>query len=168
VLVQQRNVPPLKTVGGEGTFGLLLMVLVVLPACYFIPGSDAGSRYENSLDSVVMISNSYVLIALCLAYVFAITINHACAVSITKRLSALHRCLLDTTSLLLVWIVQLILYYSISEEVGEAWTNWSFMQLGGFLLVMLGTYLFHRFTAQLWSMGYSAAASYGGGYGEVK
>jgi hypothetical protein len=38
VLLKKRRYPPLNVVGMEGVFGILLMVLVVLPLLYIIPG----------------------------------------------------------------------------------------------------------------------------------
>jgi hypothetical protein len=38
LLLKQRRYPPLNVVGMEGVFGLLLMIVIVLPLIYFIPG----------------------------------------------------------------------------------------------------------------------------------
>ena len=44
---------------------------------------------------------------------------------------------------LLVWIATIVLYYVTPEDerensAGEEWTNWSYMEAGGFLLITFG------------------------------
>ena len=46
------NVAPLKIVGAEGVFGSLMMLCVMLPAVYFIPGKDGRGLHEDSLDTL--------------------------------------------------------------------------------------------------------------------
>ena len=55
----------------EGVFGAAMMVVVVLPAIYFIPGSDNGS-YENFIDAFLMIGNNVYLLLFILLYLFSI------------------------------------------------------------------------------------------------
>jgi len=51
------NAAPLVVVGFEGLWGTLLMIFVIFPWAYIIPGSDNGSL-ENVYDSWVMAQNS--------------------------------------------------------------------------------------------------------------
>lgn len=39
----------------EGTFGAIMMIVIVLPAVYVIPGSDYGGRYENAFNAMAQI-----------------------------------------------------------------------------------------------------------------
>ncbi|OQS08022.1 Drug/Metabolite Transporter (DMT) Superfamily [Thraustotheca clavata] len=49
--------PPMIVIGMEGIWGSLLMLLVVLPLAYAIPGGDNG-HLEDFFDSFVMMQNS--------------------------------------------------------------------------------------------------------------
>ena len=55
--LKNRNIAPLKVVGMEGFFGLIIMIFIILPVLYFIPGKDGG-RYENSLEAFKMMSEN--------------------------------------------------------------------------------------------------------------
>ena len=43
-----------------------------------------------------------------------------------------------------VWVVEVALYYITSGFVGQAWTVWSWLQLGGFALLLLGTFIYNN------------------------
>lgn len=49
---------PLKIVGFEGVFGSLMMLGVLLPAAYFLPGPEGYGLHENTLDTLAMIKSS--------------------------------------------------------------------------------------------------------------
>jgi hypothetical protein len=49
---------PLKIVGFEGVFGSIMMIFVLLPAAYFLPGPEGLGLHENTLDTLEMIKNS--------------------------------------------------------------------------------------------------------------
>lgn len=49
---------PLKIVGFEGVFGTLMMVCVLLPAAYYLPGPEGYGLHENTPDTLEMIKNS--------------------------------------------------------------------------------------------------------------
>ncbi len=68
---------------------------------------------------------------------------------VSKYLSAVHRMLLNTSRVVLVWMIDLIIYYCFSKDNGEAWDNYSWMQLGGFLFLIAGSALYVR-AAQGW------------------
>eukprot|EP00762_Andalucia_godoyi_P006133 ANDGO_00321.mRNA.1 Uncharacterized protein C12G12.12 len=142
--VKKRKVPPLKVVGGEGMFGTLFMICIVLPVLYFVPGHDAGNRYENSVDSMVMIGNSATIAALISGYICSIAVYNYSGLTVTHRLSALHRCLIDACRTILVWGFELLMYYEIDAYYGEPWTDYSYLQLIGFALMVAGTFIYNR------------------------
>jgi len=66
-LLKGRNLAAMHIVGLEGSFGFLLMLFIVLPVLFFIPGSQKGpfkyDVYENSIDALYqMYYNSNILI----------------------------------------------------------------------------------------------------------
>lgn len=46
------EIAPLKIVGWEGVFGTLIMVLVLLPVVYFVPGEDGSGLHENTIETL--------------------------------------------------------------------------------------------------------------------
>eukprot|EP00042_Codosiga_hollandica_P020955 m.70382 g.70382 ORF g.70382 m.70382 type:complete len:415 (-) comp50132_c0_seq1:75-1319(-) len=142
-----RSFHPLHVVGLEGSFGSLIMLIIVLPVVYAIPGPQQSSMsrgsQENSIDAAYMIKNNYVLLILCVGYVLSIAFYNYCGLAVTKSLSAIHRTLIDALRTILVWIVDLLLFYAFkSPNYGEIWTNYGFLQLGGFGFVVFGTLLY--------------------------
>lgn len=55
------NMDPMKIVGFEGLYGMLLMVFVMMPIAYFLPGKEGRGLHENSLDTIEMVKNSKTL-----------------------------------------------------------------------------------------------------------
>jgi len=63
---------------------------------------------------------------------------------VSKYLSAVHRMLLNTSRVVLVWMIDLLIYYRFSKGNGEAWDVYSWMQLGGFALLIAGSAVYVR------------------------
>ena len=56
-----RDIPSIFLVGWEGIMGGSLCMIIFLPACYAIPGTDHGS-YENFINSLyMMFANGFIL-----------------------------------------------------------------------------------------------------------
>jgi len=145
VFVKRRNYPALNVVGMEGLYGTLLMSAVVLPALYFVPakGQILKNFSENSLEAFVQIYNSWFLLLFVLLYLVSIAFYNFFGLAVTKRLSAVHRTLIDACRTVVVWTIEIILYYSGLHKYGEGWEKNSYLQLGGFLLLVVGTVLYN-------------------------
>jgi len=144
--IKSRNYNPLNVVGMEGILGVVLMGLAILPALYFVPdvGLIGANFNEDSLDALVQIYNSVILIVFVLLYLLSIAFYNFFGLSVTKQLTAVHRTLIDACRTICVWIIEIILYYFVSHDYGESWnTPWSFLQLGGFVLLLLGTLIYN-------------------------
>eukprot|EP01128_Nolandella_sp_AFSM9_P009779 TRINITY_DN640_c8_g1_i1.p1 TRINITY_DN640_c8_g1~~TRINITY_DN640_c8_g1_i1.p1 ORF type:complete len:398 (+),score=78.51 TRINITY_DN640_c8_g1_i1:134-1327(+) len=138
---------PLAVVGMEGLSGVVLMTALILPTLYFLPATgEVGSNFhDNSLDAIVQIANSQFLLVMTILYLFSIAFYNFFGLSVTKALTVVHRTLIDALRTIVVWLVNLIVYYVAGESYGEAWvTPWSFLQLGGFALLILGTLLYNE------------------------
>lgn len=61
----------------------------------------------------------------------------------TKKLTAVHRTLVDALRTILVWGVDLFIYYLIDESFGESWNHYSYVQVLGFMLLLLGTTIYN-------------------------
>jgi len=142
-LMKVDEASPYVVCGLEGAWGCLFM-LIAFPICYFIPGSDKGSM-ENVWDAIVMLNNSGPLTAYFLITLVSVAAYNACAEEITGILSSIWKAILDNFRTITVWVLDLILFYSLSSGVyGEKW-EWpgSYVQLGGMLTLFFGTLVYN-------------------------
>lgn len=137
-LLKGLNVPRLQLVGYEGIWGSCIMMLLFVPM-YFIPGKDAGS-YENILDSSTMIENGSGLTHAVLLYTLSCACYNLCAVCVTGALSAVHRTMFMALRTLIVWCVDLTVFYMVDPNIawGESWSVYSYVQLIGFVVLVTG------------------------------
>jgi len=138
-LLEDMDMEPLLIVGVEGLWGTLVMLLVVYPVLWIIPGSDHGHA-EDGVDTLALIKNSSTLMAMTLGFMFSCATYNVSGMLVTSALSGVMRVMLEATRTLCIWVFGLAWHYGVNPDssFGEAWTNWSFLQLFGFFLLMLG------------------------------
>ena len=134
------EVDPLEVVGWEGVFGTLLSAFVMLPICAHVGGQDNGVA-EDTIDSLVMLGNSPVLIAMCAAFTLSLALMNNYSQVLSKNLSAVVRMLVSTCRVVVVWVIGIIIY-SFDPDLGEAWDRWCWMQLAAFIVLVGGTFLY--------------------------
>lgn len=137
---------PVCLVGFEGLWGLFYFVFLA-PILSLTPASDlpiSAVWHENFYDSVVQISNSSTLLLFVLGYMVAILAYNVSANFVTQSLSAVVRSILEACRTLGVWFVGLVLFYvggtCGTRAIGEQWTPWSYLELAGFAVLLLGTF----------------------------
>eukprot|EP00747_Dinoflagellata_sp_TGD_P183964 gnl/TRDRNA2_/TRDRNA2_39224_c1_seq1.p1 gnl/TRDRNA2_/TRDRNA2_39224_c1~~gnl/TRDRNA2_/TRDRNA2_39224_c1_seq1.p1 ORF type:complete len:427 (+),score=76.24 gnl/TRDRNA2_/TRDRNA2_39224_c1_seq1:44-1324(+) len=140
--VKTYKAPPEQVVGSEGLWGIMIMI-IMLSVMYVLPGNDAGS-YENALDSIYMLGGSGELLGFVLLYLVSISFFNFFGVSIAGRLSAVTRTINDALRTGIVWTVQLLLFYAGSTTYGQGLKDHSWMQLVGFLMLILGNLVNHK------------------------
>ena len=130
---------PVALVGFEGLWGLSYFV-VLAPILTFTPASSEAISiiwHEDFGDTFVMLSNSGMLCLLSFGYFVAILVYNISANFVTQCLSAVIRSILEACRVMGVWAVSLLLFYAFnSNTVGESWSNWSYLELFGFLILM--------------------------------
>lgn len=138
-LLKDVCLPPMKIVGYEGVWGCLACIFVVFPLVYAMPGSDNG-HMEDEGDSLVMLENNSSLQALVMLYIFSCATYNFSGMSVTSQLSAVHRTMLEATRTAFIWAVDLFVYYCVDSTInfGEAWMPYSWLQLVGFGLLIVG------------------------------
>jgi drug/metabolite transporter (DMT)-like permease len=137
------EVSPLELTGWEGVFGTIFCASIMLPAVNFIPGPNCGSQ-ENIFDTLYLLRYP-IISAACLTFIFALMIMNFLSQKITQLLSAVHRQLISSIRTLMVWGVDLVIYYFISRSVGESWeTKTSLIELAGFCCLVAGTFVYGR------------------------
>ncbi|KAF4744745.1 hypothetical protein FOZ63_000164 [Perkinsus olseni] len=141
-LLKSRRCPSSLVVGMEGIWGIASM-LVVLAAMSWVPGDDNGS-YENTRDSLYKLETSTTILTLMITYFLSISVFNLCGMTVARRLSSVHRTMLDSLRTMLVWIAQLSFYYIFgSSRYGTPWSAHSWLQLAGFLICVVGTLLYN-------------------------
>jgi len=141
LFLKSGNYTAFNVVGMEGMFGTIIMGLFVLPLCYYLPGDNLGS-YENIVDAFVQVGQAPGLLGLIIAYIFSIAFFNFFGLSVSKTLSTIHRTLIDACRTIFVWICSIILFYA-GTSFGEPWGKWSWLQLIGFLFLIVGTALYN-------------------------
>lgn len=145
LFLKKRNFHPLQVVGMEGFFGVIFMSVIVLPVLYYIPGDQNHHSYENSLDALLMIKNNAKLLVMSVLYICSIAFYNFFGLSVTKSLTAVHRTLVDACRTIVVWVVDLFIYYVFDKSFGEAWdSRYGIFQVDGFLFLLLGTALYNE------------------------
>lgn len=137
---------PLKVVGWEGFWGVL-MYLILLTVFQFIPchgdfssgwcPPPRGGLFENSIFAFHQMFNNIWIFVLSLGTICSIACFNSFGIATTKYGSAAQRATIDTSRTVLIWLFFLIVPTSSKEE-------FSFVQLGGFILLVIGTLLYNE------------------------
>lgn len=125
-------------IGFQGIFGVGIY-LVFLPIAYFIKcGGDLcpTGRLEDALMALRGLKENYVLLILVLILMVDISIYNTLGASVTKYASSANRATVNTTKVVFVWIFFLI--YG-----GENGEHFHWLQFGGFILIVIGTFTFN-------------------------
>jgi hypothetical protein len=143
--LKSKQLPPEFVVGVEGTFGMLMMLCITLPIVGVLPGQDGGGIHESAMDAAYLFSNSTPLMCMVLSYFVSIAFYNFCGLAVAKQLSSVHRCLIDACRTVLVWSIDLALFYGTSGKYGEQWDPvGSWIQLAGFIVLIYGSCLYYK------------------------
>lgn len=140
--ISQHDVPALLVPGFEGIFGLFYMIVLLLvfyqiPHLHGLTNDAAGNHFENSLDAFAQIRSSYVTTLGLSGYVCSIAFFNYFGASVTKHVNATTRMVLDNVRTVVIWAVDLII----------KWEQFQFMQVIGFILLLLGTAVYNEIVA---------------------
>ena len=120
------------------------MICIVLPIVAHLPGKDGGGVHESAVDAVHIATSSWQVAALVSSYWLSIAFYNFAGLAVAKSLSSVHRCLIDACRTILVWCVDLLLYYS-TKRFGEPWDpKASPIQLLGFCVLLFGTFTYYK------------------------
>ncbi|EIE24529.1 hypothetical protein COCSUDRAFT_65401 [Coccomyxa subellipsoidea C-169] len=139
-------VPPLLIVGWEGVFGTAIMVFLMLPIVYFLPGIDGEGLHENSIETLHMLFHSGPLLTVILVDMAALLLYNYAGMCVTGELGAVFRTVLETMRTMFVWLVDLLLFYTPLGfgKLGESWSVYSFIQAAGFAVLVCGTLVYSK------------------------
>jgi drug/metabolite transporter (DMT)-like permease len=144
-LLKNVKAEPSLIVGLEGFWGSIVCSLLLIPV-YYIPTTSAIGRkfHENTLDTFTMMGNSAQITCTFLLYVFAILGYNLFGMMVTQTFTAVHRTIMEAIRTACIWVTNLIIHYAIDPKYGEKWVTWSFMQVGGFCMLLLGMFVYNK------------------------
>lgn len=148
---QKKHLHPTHVTGLEGIWSFLIAALIILPVLNVTPGSSDGVLHEDIVDSFVMIKNNLGIIVSLLFVIIIDIIFTVISVYMTALTSAVTRILIELLGTILVWVFEIVSFKVIMSnpkwrpyaDLGEEWTNWSWLELGGYLILIIGLLIYH-------------------------
>jgi len=138
-LMKDVDLPGMQIIGWEGIWGTAMMLFVVYPLLFVCPGKDHGHA-EDVVDTFTMVKNNSHLFGLVLIYLCSCGSFNASGIAVTGALSATHRMMMDASRTSVIWVFGLTVHYRFNPNspYGEAWTSYSWLQLVGFAILVVG------------------------------
>ena len=153
---------PLEIVGLQGIWGTVIVLVICVPAAYFIQGDEfragidknnnALTSFESIVDTFYRVGKNSKLAALYFVYLFILFFFNIGVIAVVNYTSAINYTIVITVRSLLVWVIFLIVGAVVGPEgkegnysYAELWTNFSFLQLVGFIINLLATIINNRF-----------------------
>jgi drug/metabolite transporter (DMT)-like permease len=138
---------PLKVVGLEGLWGTI-MWCILLPIFQHIPCNIEDlcpfGVLEDSLRAIDDFSFNHNLIWLSVAVCFTMAMFNGFGVTVTKNASSAQRATIDTARTVLIWVFFMIV------EVRHKKEKFSWIQLLGFVFLVIGTLVFNEIVIVPW------------------
>ncbi|AET40027.1 Sly41p Ecym_5262 [Eremothecium cymbalariae DBVPG len=131
-LISRYPFDSLEVVGFEGLFGGAITLFFLLLGTFTIAWKDPSSPL-NLFQGLKDVSYSGNLMVSSFTIMISIAFYNFFGIAITNHMNATSRSTIDTSRTLLVWLVSLIL----------GWERFSFLQLIGFALSVVGTLIFN-------------------------
>lgn len=111
----------------------MLISLFFIITFYFIPGRDFGS-WENPLQATLQLGHNLQLLLAILCSSIVIGPFNYYGTNLTKYSSAMHRCLIDASRMLIVWLMSIIC----------GWEKFKIQQAIGYFLVLVGNLIYYE------------------------
>jgi len=143
-ILKDINMPALEIVGWEGIWGFILMIVVAFPFAFICPGDDPsplGGSLENFMDSFHQLFHSGTIAITCVIFVVAVLAYNIFGMLVTSQSSAIFRTILEAARTILIWFVMLIVA-ACHGPFGEVWCKWSWLELVGFILLTLSSFIY--------------------------
>ena len=142
VMSMDVGAPPLLLIGMEGFWGSLVCITCLYPLAYNLPGADHGSL-ENPFNTFCLLRNSEDIQWIFTLYFVSIFGYNICCALITFMLNSVWHAILDNFRPITVWSTDLFIFYSVSKSFGEPWTQYSYIQFIGMLVLLYGTAIYN-------------------------
>jgi len=139
-LLHEVDLHAVLIVGLEGLWGGLACSLLLI-GVNFVPEPYG----EDVLDTLYMLTHNGKIIGTGIAYALAILAYNMFGMYVTQTTSAVVRTILEGLRCACIWLTDLFIHYVITKDpkFGESWTQWSYLQLCGFLFLLLGMFVYN-------------------------
>lgn len=139
-IIKKYKVPPLQGVGWEGIFGFTFLFILLFPM-YFIPWHLPSSpdfwqyniRFEDAIDGLIQMGNNWQLLLANVGLIVSIAFFNFSGLTITQRMSATTRMVLDSVRTIFIWVFSLAIQ----------WQKFEPLQPVGYLVLFIGTCLYY-------------------------
>ncbi|KAK5096692.1 hypothetical protein LTR24_002454 [Lithohypha guttulata] len=133
-ILEKYALQPLKVVAWEGTFGLLVTLILQLILHFTVGTSERGQYgYFDAQEGYREVFNNRTIAVTSLMIMVSIGGFNFFGLSVTRSISATSRSIIDTCRTLFIWIVSL----------GLGWESFKWLQVAGFALLVYGTFTFN-------------------------
>ncbi|KAL0237519.1 hypothetical protein PCE1_000915 [Barthelona sp. PCE] len=140
-LLKSHDAPDALVVGCEGGWGSILCLVVFLPLAQLFKHKSWG---EDVIDDFYVLRTNFHIKVFTGIYFGCILGLNMFGMMITSALSATHRTLFEALRTVAIWVVDLGIYYWISKDFGEAWTIYSYLELFGFIVLVIATLIYNK------------------------
>jgi len=160
VLLKKQSYHPLNIVFMEGFWGIIFMYTLIIPIANITPQPKVQNPYtnhttdplsqiyhENFIDALMQMYNKPLFIVLEICILLSMAFFNFFGLTVTSKLTAVHRTLIDACRTIFVWGTQVILKIIdpvMFVNVGEDLSVYSLLQLGGFVLLIIGTLIYNE------------------------
>ena len=139
-IIKKYKVPPLQGIGWEGVFGFSVLFIFLFPM-FFIPWHLPASqdfwqdtlRFEDSIDGLTQIFKSPKLLVSTLGLMISIAFFNFSGLTVTQRMSATTRMVLDSVRTIFIWVFSLIV----------GWQSFEYLQPIGYTILFIGTCIYY-------------------------
>ncbi|XP_047525004.1 solute carrier family 35 member F6 [Pieris napi] len=136
--ISDLDIPPLQAVGWEGIFGFSMMSLLLF-VFYWVPplphfGYRPNGTIGDAIDGLVQIGNNNLLLCTVLGSVISVALSTFAGLSITKKVSATHRMVLDSIRTIVIWMVSVLV----------KWQEFYWLHIVGFAVLILSICNYNR------------------------
>jgi len=126
----------------EGLWGAVLCMVFFMPLAQWLPGKDGEGVHEDVWpEEFYMVWHSTPLLAITFAYGAIVLLFNVAGMVITEETEATTRNVLDAGRTLCVWLFTLLMNL-VAPQYGEAVGWFSFIELSGFIVLMLGMFVY--------------------------
>ncbi|OHS92941.1 Integral membrane protein [Tritrichomonas foetus] len=142
----QGTLGALEVTGNEGIMGFFILILIGFPFAFLCPGNDPSPMTKGSLeniwDTMLMVYHNPVLVGIFVIYIIFAGTYNVSAMLVLAFTSSMNEAITDAVRTLLVWVCMLI-SGAIGLPFGEPWNRYSWMELGGFILLVTGNFIYN-------------------------
>lgn len=132
---------PFMIIGLEGLVGTIISGSALI-AVNYMGGSDVGGVWENFENTTYMINHSNTVLVLLILFPIWVNGMYMSGMFVTKIISAVYNAVVTVATVVVCWVYEIMIHYLVSSDYGDKWTNYSFIQLVGFALIVVSTLMY--------------------------